>query len=399
MSMKSLLGSAAAAGGIGRYLLSAASLLGLLAGNTPAHAEFSDRQFFDQTDLVSNLPGVAPVQDKKLLNAWGIALAPGAFFWVNGNNGGVSELYDGTGTPSPTLPSVTIPQPPLPHRPDITGTASAPTGIIWNPANAFDLPGTKSPAVFVFSAEDGTITDWNPAVNLTKAVLAVDNSNVGVGGAVYKGLAFGITGTGPHLYATNFRAGTVDVYDAAFNANLVDGQVPNAAATTNIAGRFTDPNIPRGFAPFGIQNINGDLYVSYAMQDAPKHDEIVGPQLGFVDIFSTDGVLLRRFASGGFLNAPWGMVQAPASFGRYANDILIGNFGDGRITVYDPYGFPVDQLRGPDGRVLVNQGLWALTFGGAKASTADTLYFSAGPNGESNGVFGKIVPQAASLHY
>ena len=382
-------------GRVTRYLL-AASILGVsAAGAAPAWADDDGHFAFVQTDLVANLAGVAGHQDTNLLNAWGIAFAPGGDFWVNGNNSGLSLLYNGLGVANTGLPSVTIPLPAPPLRAD-TGPLSAPTGIFWNPSSGFDLPGTKSAAVFVFDTEDGTISAWNPAVDVTKAVLVVDNSKVGTGGAVYKGLAFGVTATGVHLYATNFRAGTVDVYDAGFNANLVDGQVPDGSLATDIMAGFVDPAIPAGFAPFGIQNINGDLYVSYAKQDQPKHDDVPGAHLGFVDVFSTDGVLLRRFAAGGPLNAPWGMVQAPASFGRFGGDILVGNFGDGRINAYDPNGDFIDQLRGPDREVLVNGGLWALTFGGGATSTADMLYFSAGPNGESNGVFGVIVPEKAS---
>lgn len=385
-------------GRIATYLL-ATSILGLTVfSSEPARADGRREGRFDfvQINVVANLPGVASHQDGNLLNAWGIAFAPGGDFWVNGNNSGLSLLYDGLGVANPNLPSVKIPQPPLPHRADITGTSSTPTGIIWNPSGGFALPGTKSAAVFVFDTEDGTIAAWNPGVNLTNAVIAVDNSNVGAGGAVYKGLTFGVTVTGAHLYAANFRAGTVDVYDAGFNANLVDGRVPNAAATTNITGTFTDPAIPPGFAPHGIQNINGDIYVAYAQQDQRRHDAVKGAYLGFVDVFSTDGVLLRHFAAGGSLNAPWGMVQAPASFGRFGNDILIGNFGDGRINVYNPQGDFVDQLEGPNGQPIVNGGLWALTFGGGTHSSPDTLYISAGPNGETNGVFGAILPRRVS---
>ena len=381
-------------------LLLATSILGVsMAGVAPARADGDDRFFFVQTDLVANLPGVAPHQDPNLLNAWGIAFAPGGDFWVNSNNSGLSLLFDGTGVANPNLPAVTIPQPPPPHRADITGTTSTPTGIIWNPSGGFDLPGTKSAAVFVFDTEDGTIAAWNPAVNVTNAVIAVDNSNVGTGGAVYKGLAFGVTPTGAHLYAANFRAGTVDVYDSTFTANLLDGQVPNAATATNITGSFADPRIPHNFAPFNVQNINGDLYVSCAEQDQPKHDPLKGSHLGFVDIFTTEGVLLSRFAAGGPLNAPWGLAQAPASFGPFVNDILVGNFGDGRINVYDPQGYFIDQLAGQQGQPLVNGGLWALNFGGGTNSSPDVLYFSAGPNGESNGVFGVIMPQAAGNNH
>ena len=379
-------------GRISRTLLGISALALSAAWLAPAYGD--DGRFgFVQTNLVSNLPG-AEHQDPNLLNAWGVAFAPGGDFWVNGNNSGLSILYNGLGVLSTGLPAVTIPLPAAPLRAD-TGPLASPTGIIWNPTGGFDLPGTKDAAVFVFDTEDGTISAWSPSVNLTNAVLAVDNSKIGAGGAVYKGLAFGVTATGAHLYATNFRAATVDVYDGTFTPNLVDGKVPNAATTTNIAGSFSDPAIPAGFAPFNIQNINGDLYVSYAKQNTAKHDSVAGARLGFVDIFSTDGALLRRFAAGGPLNAPWGLVQAPPSFGVFGNDILIGNFGDGKINVYDPQGFFIDQLRATNGQVLVNSGLWDLTFGGGSTSTPDMLYFTAGPNSEANGVFGVIVPASS----
>jgi uncharacterized protein (TIGR03118 family) len=379
-------------GFLSRSILAAA--LAMLAAGA-ARADGDDHFTFVQTNLVSNLAGQASFQDPNLLNAWGIAFAPGGDFWVNGNNSGLSLLFNGLGVASTGLPSVTVPLPALPLRAD-TGPLSSPTGIIWNPTSGFDLPGTKDAAVFIFDTEDGTISAWSPAVNLTNAVLVVDNSKIGTGGAVYKGLAFGVTATGPHLYATNFRAGTVDVYDATFTADLLDGQVPNAATATNIAGKFADPFLPPGFAPFGIQNVNGDLYVSYAKQDAAKHDDTAGAHLGFVDIFSTDGVLLRRFAAGGPLDAPWGLVQAPASFGVLANTILVGNFGDGRINVYAPEGFFLGQLQSSTGGPLTIDGLWDLTFGGGSTSSPDTLYFSAGPNAEANGLFGTITPKTST---
>jgi uncharacterized protein (TIGR03118 family) len=359
-----------------------------------AYADSSDHDsvLFSQTNLISNLPGVANILNPNLLNPWGVAFAPAGDFWINANNAGLSLLTDGTGVANPALRAVTVPLPPPPLRADINPKASAPTGIFANLSGGFDVPGSTSPAVFVFDTEDGTISAWNPAVNLTNAVLAVNNSNVGAGGAVYKGLAFGVTTTGAHLYAANFRAGTVDVFDATFTPNLVDGAVPEATTATNITGTFADPAIPSGFAPFGIQNINGDLYVSYARQDAAKHDPVNTPHSGFVDVFSAEGVLLNRLAAGGPLNSPWGMVQAPPSFGRFGNDILVGNFGDGTINIFRPDGEWLGQLPGTNGRPLVNGGLWALVFGGGSKSSPDTLYFSAGPNNETNGLFGTIAP-------
>jgi uncharacterized protein (TIGR03118 family) len=359
---------------------------------SPAAAFEESSSRFVQTNIISNQTGVATLTNPALLNPWGIAFGPAGDFWINTNDNGLSLLVDGTGTPTPGLPQVAVPLPAPPLRAD-TGPLSAPTGIIWNGSGGFALPGTTDPAIFVFDTEDGTISAWHPAVNLTNAVTVVDNSKVGSGGAVYKGLAFGVTATGPHLYATNFRAATVDVYDATFTANLVDGAVPSAATATNIKGTFADPKIPAGFAPYNIQNINGDLYVTYAKQDAPKHDSVAGAHLGFVDIFSTDGVLLKRFAEGGALNAPWGVVQAPPGFGDLGNTILVGNFGDGTINIFSPDGQFCGQLKGSNGKPLVNPFLWTLVFGGASKTSPDTLYFSSGPNNQANGLFGMIAPQ------
>ena len=218
-----------------------------------------------------------------------------------------------------------------------------------------------------------------------QAVLAVDKSP----GAVYKGLVFGTNHHGVFLFATNFRAGTIDV----FAANGSQGFRP--ATPTEIEGDFTDPDIPAGFAPFGIQNINGDLLVTYAMQDAKKHDDVAGPGHGFVDIFDTDGHLLRRFASRGTLNSPWGVARASFAFGRFSGDILVGNFGDGQINAFDSDGKFLGALKDGDGQPIVIDGLWTLTLGGGRNSSSDTLYFTAGPNGEADGLFGTITPASA----
>jgi uncharacterized protein (TIGR03118 family) len=221
----------------------------------------------------------------------------------------------------------------------------------------------------------------------TNAVLAVDNSATpsAAGGAVYKGLAFGLSAKGGLLYATNFRAGTVDV----FGPSATGGKYTPVATD----GGFVDPKLPTGYAPFGIANIDGDLFVSYAKQNASKHDDEAGPGRGFVDVFDTDGHLLRRFASGGSLDSPWGMTRASFAFGRLSGKILIGNFGNGRISAFDNDGQFVEELKGSQDRPLVIDGLWDLTLGGGGSSSSDTLFFSAGPNGETNGLFGTITPQ------
>jgi len=343
--------------------------------------------------LVSDLSGAAQFRDPVLQNAWGVAFTPaGSPFWVADNATGCATLYNGDGTKVALQVSIPLPGNVVPAtdcqpvNPPPTTTPAAPTGIIWNPttnpATAFLVPGTNLPASFIFVTEDGTISAWTGGLNpANHAVQAVDNSkNPRPGfGAVYKAVAFGTNVNGDFIYATNFRAGTVDVFDHNYKPVSTDGG-------------FVDPNIPAGFAPFGIQKIDGDLFVSYAKQNALAHDDVAGRGNGFVDVFDTDGHLLRRFASGGPLNSPWGMTRASFAFGRFSGLILIGNFGDGRVNVFDSRGESVGELRDSRGKPLVIDGLWTLTLGGGAKSSPDTVYFSAGPNGETDGLFGTIVP-------
>jgi len=348
------------------------------------------------TNLTSDLPGIAPNTDPVLQNAWGVAFTPGASpFWIADNATGCSTLYDGTGVPQPQpkplrvklpLPGGIVPVTACQHA-DPTNppnpTPAAPTGLVWNPTSTFLVPKTTSPATFIWDTEDGTISAWT--VGLTppdQAVLAVDNSP----NAVYKGLVFGTNVHGVFLFATNFRAGTIDVF--APNGSV--GFRP--ATSTEVEGSFTDPKLPAGFAPFGIQNINGDLFVTYALQNAQKHDDVAGPGNGFVNVFDTNGHLLRRFASRGALNSPWGVTRASFAFGRFSGDILVGNFGDGEISAFDSDGHFLGTLKDSENHPIVIDGLWTLTLGGGRTSSSDTLYFTAGPNGETNGLFGTITP-------
>lgn len=364
-----------------------------LAASTVAIAHDNDsrgeRDAYVITPVVSNLAGQAAKQDPVLRNAWGIAFSPaGSPFWVNDNATGCSTLYDGAGTKvalqvSIPLPGNVVPATSCqPNNPNNTsGTApAAPTGMVWNPAASFLVPGTKIPAVFIFSTEDGTISAWagglNPADN---AVIAADES---ANGAVYKGLAFAVNAKGAFLYATNFHNGTVDV----FGPNGADGLFTKVT----LDGQFADPELPPGYAPFNIANIDGDLFVTYAKQNGQKHDDVAGPGHGFVDVFDTDGHLIRRFDSRGRLNSPWGIARASFAFGPFSGKILVGNFGDGRVNVFDNDGTLVDQLEDVRGKPLVIEGLWTLTLGGGRNSSPDTLYFSAGPNDETNGLFGTI---------
>jgi uncharacterized protein (TIGR03118 family) len=347
------------------------------------------------TNLTSDIPGAAPNTDPVLQNAWGVAFTPAASpFWVADNATGCSTLYDGQGVPQtpPTPLLVRIPLPggsiPAtackhadPNNPP-SPTPAAPTGLVWNPTTStttgFLVPNQDPPKVasFIFDTEDGTISAWTGGLTPPDAaVLAVDNSP----GAVYKGLVFGVNANGVFLFATNFRAGTVDVFDHNYQPVTTDGG-------------FNDPSIPAGYAPFGIQNIDGSLFVTYALQNSAKHDDVAGAGNGFVDIFDTDGNLLRRFASRGTLNSPWGVSRASFAFGRFSGDILVGNFGNGKISAFDSNGDFLGILRDNNGKQIKIDGLWTLTLGGGRNSSSDTLYFTAGPNGETDGLFGTITP-------
>jgi uncharacterized protein (TIGR03118 family) len=365
-----------------------------IAGDDDSRRE---RDVYVVTRLTSNLVGHAAARDPVLQNAWGIAFSPaGSPFWINDNATGCSTLYDGTGAKITALqvaiplPGNVIPvgscQPKDPNKPPNPAPA-APTGIVWNPSASFLVPGTKIPAIFIFSTEDGTISAWAGGLNpADSAVLAADESS---NSAIYKGLAFAVNARGAFLFATNFHNGTVDV----FGPNGADGMFTKAT----LDGDFTDPEIPSGYAPFNIVNLDGDLFVTYAKQDANKEDDAAGAGHGFVDVFDTDGHLIRRFESRGRLNSPWGIARASFAFGPFSGKILIGNFGDGRINVFENDGRFIDQLEDAHGKPLVIDGLWALTLGGGRNSSPDTLYFSAGPNDETNGLFGTIT-LASSRH-
>jgi uncharacterized protein (TIGR03118 family) len=375
--------------------LAPAAIVAFAASGVTAVCADAQQNAYQVNPLVSNQAGKAPVQDPNLQNAWGVAFTPAASpFWISDNNTGLSTLYDGDGTIVPLV--VKIPCPSKAGQGTSCPATASPTGMVWNPTTSlttgFLVPGTNLPASFIWDTEDGTVSAWagglgnlTPPLPANNAVLAVDNSVVPTAklGAVYKGLAVGVNASGVFLFATNFRAGTIDV----FAPNGSSGFKP---ATTN--GGFTDPGIPFGFAPFGIQNINGDLFVTYAKQDASKHDDAKGPGNGFVDVFDTDGHLLRRFASQGALNSPWGVARASFAFGLFSGQILVGNFGDGRINAFDSNGNFLAQLGKPNGNALVIDGLWTLTLGGGARSSSDTLYFTAGPNGQTNGLFGTITP-------
>ena len=345
---------------------------------TPAQAGIA-RGSYHQTNLVSDIPGLAQSTDPNLKNPWGLSSSATSPIWASDNNAGVTTVYTGAGTKffPAGQPFVTIPAPG-------GGPGGAPTGTVFNGTSDFVVSqnGNSAPAVFLFATEDGTLSGWNPGVNKASAVIAVDNSaatdSAGDVGAVYKGLAKGSVGTNNYLYASNFRFGTVDVFDGGFTQQ-------------HWAGAFTDPALPSGFAPFGIQNIGGQIFVTYAKQDVFKHDDVKGPGNGFVDVYSTAGTLLRRFASRGTLNSPWGLALSPATFGNFHDDILIGDFGDGRINAFAQDGTFRGQLKSETSAPIQIDGLWGLRFGnGGNGGDVNTLFFAAGINGEADGLFGTI---------
>lgn len=328
-------------------------------------------RFYAQHNLLSDQAGAADKVDPNLVNAWGLVSGPTTPWWISDNGTGKSTLYN-AGTA--TIPAVFVVA-------GAGGGQSAPTGLVFNGGTSFVVNngvGT-SPARFIFSSEDGTISAFRGA----PIVVVVDSS---ASGAVYKGLAIASTASGDRLYATNFHAGRVEVFDGQFHQVVV-------------AGAFTDATLPTGYAPFGIQNLGGTIYVTYALQDGDAHDDVAGAGHGFVDAYDTNGILIRRVASGDELNSPWGLALAPADFGAFSNDLLVGNFGDGRIHAFDPVTL---EARGPlhsvDGPPVVIDGLWALSFGkGAPANGGlNTLFFTAGPDGEQHGLFGTLV--VASKH-
>ena len=341
---------------------------------------------YQQNNLVSDIPGLAAHTDPNLRNSWGTSTGPGLPIWVSDNATGKATLYDGQGNPQPgpgkQQLAVSIPAPPSAGA----GAVGAPDGTVFNTASSgfvISKDGVSAPSRFLFATEDGTIVGWNPAVDPTHAVIAVDRSTAtdpaGDRGAVYKGLALVSTPAGNFLYATNFRFGTVEVFDSNFN----------------LVNTFTDPTVPAGFAPFGIHNIGGDLFVTFAKQDAAKFDDDAGPGHGFVDVFAPNGDLLQRLASRGKLDSPWGVTLAPTTFGAFGGDILVGNFGNGRINAFAPStGQFLGQLKTSHGPLRI-PGLWGLRFPtGSLNVVPGALYFTAGLNHEADGLFGDIIPRS-----
>jgi uncharacterized protein (TIGR03118 family) len=338
---------------------------------------------FRQVNLVSDQPGVAALTDPDLVNAWGLSAtpgtdaAPGSPLWVSDNGTDKSTLYAGASATAVT------------KAPLVVGvTSGAPTGQVFNTdATGFivhDANGNSGPARFIFASENGGIDGWNPAVGAIPPATSSTVTEVAVrngANAVYKGLAIATASDGhTYLYAANFRSGRVEAYDDTFTPVELPG------------GLFVDPRLPAGYAPFNVQELGGKIYVTYAKQDATLHDDVAGQGHGFVDVFTTDGALIRRLVTRGVLNSPWGLALAPAGFGRLGGALLVGNFGNGRINAFNANtGAYLGELRQSRGRPIVIDGLWGLRFGNGNAAKTTELLFSAGPDGESHGLLGKIV--------
>jgi len=303
-----------------------------------------------------------------LVNPWGVSFSDASPFWVSDNGTGLATLYNGAGDKLGLV--VTVPPP-----------GAAPTGQVFNSSSSFNGD------IFIFATEGGTITGWRGALGTTAEIL-VNSSAIG---AVYKGIAIASIGSNSYLYATDFHNNFITV-------------LPGIGAPS-LSGTFTDPNLPAGYAPFNIQNIGGKLYVTYAVQDAAKHDDVSGLGHGIVDVFDLQGNFLQRLISNGPLNSPWGMAIAPSGFGNFGNDLLVGNFGDGTINAFNPStGDFLGQLDGANGMPLINLGLWDLTFGnGGNGGSKSDLYFTAGIPGdgkvEDHGLFGAIAatPEPATF--
>jgi uncharacterized protein (TIGR03118 family) len=331
---------------------------------------------FVQTNLVSDIPGLAANTDPNVKNPWGIASSATSPFWVSDNGTGVSTVHNSSGTPLSLV--VTIPP-----APGASG-AGNPTGVVFNGSSDFVVGGTTSPAIFLFASENGTISGWAPPLGTTAAI-QVDNS---AAGAVYKGVTIGNNGSQNFLYAANFGSNTIDVFNGVFTPTMSPGA-------------FTDPNLPAGFAPFNVQNLGGTIFVTYAKVDpADPEEDLPGPGNGFVDQYDANGTLIRRLISDSVLNSPWGLAIAPDGFGKFANSLLVGNFGDGRINAFDPVtGDFLGFLKDTSGDPIEIEGLWGLRVGnGGDGGDPDKVYFAAGINDENNGLFGSLAstPDSAS---
>ena len=334
-----------------------------------AVGQSSQPNIYKQTNLISDLNGVARITDPNLVNPWGMAAGASTPLWIADNGTNVSTLYSGGIRGSiPTIVPLVVKIP-----------EGAPTGIVFNTTrDSFKIEqgGVRGPATFIFDSEAGVISAWMKTTPLLDSAKKMVTTHEGV----YKGLAIATSSQGPMLYASNFHAGTIDVFDHNFKP-------------VSIPGGFTDPNLPAGYAPFNIQALAGNLYVTYAQQDEAKEDDVAGRGHGFVDVYDNDGHLLHRLISRGDLNSPWGLVIAPKNFGVFGGDLLVGNFGDGAIHAYDPTtGAQQGQLMNSDRRPILIDSLWGLRFGNGVTGTHETLLFTAGIGDEGHGLFGEINP-------
>ena len=348
----------------------ACASLALFLISSPASAQHYNR--VDLTADQSTVSTIAPNIDPNLINSWGLARSSTSAWWISDNHAGVSSLYDGNGVPQSLV--VTVPMPK-----DATGTA-APTGVVFNPTTSFQVAPDLQ-AIFIFATEDGTISGWNPHVDPTNAVRVVNRP----GQAIYKGIALAQTAKGARLYATNFITGQVEMFDGKFRPVAV-----NASA-------FHDPTLTtKNWSAFGIQNVGGNIVVTFARRQPGETDEDHGSGFGRVAIFDTEGNFLTELQSGPWMNAPWGIALSPADFGAFSHRILIGNFGSGNIHAFNAItGKHEGELLNPDGTPLFVEDLWALSFGSGATGLFNELFFTSGPNDENDGLFGKVTVVSA----
>lgn len=333
------------------------------AAPTPTVTPPAAASVFAISNLVSDGATGAAHSDAKLVNAWGLAFNPSGFVWVANNGSNSSTLYDGNGVPQ-TL---------------VVTTPAAPTGIVFNASKTdfkASLNGVSAASPFIFSTESGAIAAWSPSVSPNSAITVFDGS---AAKAVYKGLAIGNYLGANYVYASDFHNGRVDAFDSNF-------------AKVTLPGNFTPPSLPAGYAPFGIQALDGKIYVSYAQRQAGNDDDVHAAGAGYIAVFDMAGNFLKQLVAGGALNAPWGMAIAPAGFGSFGGKLLVANFGDGKVNAYDTdTGVPAGTLADAAGKALVIDGLWGIAFGnGVNSQPLGTLFFTAGPGDEAHGLYGRI---------
>jgi uncharacterized protein (TIGR03118 family) len=360
----------------------------VLAVATAVLPAVTPAQHYTQTNLVSNIAGQAPVTDPNLQNPWGLVASPsGSPWWVSDNNNGLSTLYSIATGSSGALTASIVPINgngivTVPNAPSQTPPGS-PTGIMFNGSTTDFLLPTGKPAAFIFVTEDGTIQGWAGGAAST---IVVDHSQVpnAANGAVYKGSTILAVDGQEYILAANFRSGRIDIFSSSFKPVQFG------------FGAFEDPFVPFGYAPFNVQGVGPNVYVTYAKQDAQRHDPVTPglPGEGFVTVFDSHGRLIQRLQHGPWFNAPWGVVWATPPFGTFGNTILIGNFRGDNIAAFDPVtGRFLGNMLNPDGSTILIDGLWALRFGsGGSSGPATTLFFTAGPTNETNGLFGTLTP-------